>query len=44
MPDYLTAVHDGAFYGWTYSWYGEHVDLRVQPPRPNLVARAPVPD
>jgi len=44
VPDYLTAVHDGAFYGWPYSWYGEHVDIRVQPPRPDLVARARVPD
>jgi len=44
VPDYLTAVHDGAFYGWPYSWYGDHVDARVQPPRPDLVARARVPD
>lgn len=44
VPDYLTAVHDGAFYGWPYSWYGGHIDSRVQPPRPDLVARARVPD
>jgi glucose/arabinose dehydrogenase len=44
VPDYLTAVDEGAFYGWPYSWYGGHVDERVQPPRPDLVARARVPD
>ena len=44
VPDYLTAVRDGGFYGWPYSWYGSHVDTRVQPPRPDLVARAIVPD
>ncbi|MEO6279752.1 sorbosone dehydrogenase family protein [Roseateles sp.] len=44
VPDYLTAVHDGAFYGWPYSWYGPHVDERVKPPRPDLVARALAPD
>ena len=44
VPDYMTAVHDGAFYGWPYSWYGQHVDERVQPPRPDLVASATVPD
>ena len=44
VPDYLTAVHDGAFYGWPYSYYGAHVDERVQPPRPDLVAAARVPD
>lgn len=44
VPDYLTAVHDGAFYGWPYSYYGAHVDERVSPPRPDLVARAQVPD
>ena len=44
VPDYLTALHDGAFYGWPYSYYGSHVDARVQPPRPDLVARAVVPD
>ena len=44
VPDYLTSVRDGGFYGWPYSWYGSHVDSRVQPPRPDLVARALVPD
>ena len=44
VPDYLTAVREGAFYGWPYSYYGQHVDTRVQPPRPDLVARAVVPD
>ena len=44
VPDYMTAVHDGAFYGWPYSWYGQHVDERVLPPRPDLVASATVPD
>jgi glucose/arabinose dehydrogenase len=44
VPDYLTSVVDGAFYGWPYSYYGTHVDTRVQPARPDLVARARVPD
>ena len=44
VPDYLTAVQDGGFYGWPYSWFGSHVDTRVQPQRPDLVARAIVPD
>jgi glucose/arabinose dehydrogenase len=44
VPDYLTSVVDGAFYGWPYSYFGAHVDARVQPPRPDLVARAVVPD
>ena len=44
VPDYLTAVRDGAFYGWPYSYYGGHVDERVKPPRPDLVASAIVPD
>jgi glucose/arabinose dehydrogenase len=44
VPDYLTSVIDGAFYGWPYSWYGANVDARVSPPRPDLVARARVPD
>jgi glucose/arabinose dehydrogenase len=44
VPDYMTAVKDGAFYGWPYSYYGQHVDLRVKPPRPDLVARAIAPD
>jgi glucose/arabinose dehydrogenase len=44
VPDYLTAVRDGGFYGWPYSYYGQHVDRRVQPQRPDLVANALVPD
>jgi glucose/arabinose dehydrogenase len=44
VPDYLTSVKDGAFYGWPYSYYGQHVDGRVQPQRPELVAKAVVPD
>ena len=40
VPDYMTAVVDGGFYGWPYSYYGQHVDSRVTPPRPDLVARA----
>ncbi len=44
VPDYLTSVRDGAFYGWPYSYYGRNVDERVQPPRPDLVATAVVPD
>ncbi|MDQ2665785.1 MAG: sorbosone dehydrogenase family protein [Gemmatimonadota bacterium] len=44
VPDYMTAVHDGGFYGWPYSYYGQHVDDRVNAQRPDLVARAIVPD
>lgn len=44
VPDYMTSVRDGGFYGWPYSYYGQHVDKRVKPPRPDLVARAIVPD
>jgi glucose/arabinose dehydrogenase len=44
VPDYMTAVGDGAFYGWPYSYYGQHLDDRVDPPRPDLVASAVVPD
>jgi glucose/arabinose dehydrogenase len=44
VPDYMTHVQDGAFYGWPYSYYGQHVDARAQPPRPDLVARAIAPD
>ena len=44
VPDYMTAVKDGAFYGWPYSYFGAHVDRRVKPQRPDLVARAIVPD
>ena len=44
VPDYLTSVKDGAFYGWPYSYYGQHVDTRVKPQKPELVARAVKPD
>jgi glucose/arabinose dehydrogenase len=44
VPDYLTSVVDGGFYGWPYSYYGQHVDARVKPPRPDLVAKSIVPD
>jgi glucose/arabinose dehydrogenase len=40
----MTSVKDGAFYGWPYSYFGQHVDVRVKPPRPDLVARAIAPD
>ena len=44
VPDYMTSVKDGAFYGWPYSYFGQHVDARVKPPRPELVATAVAPD
>jgi glucose/arabinose dehydrogenase len=44
VPDYLTSVRDGAFYGWPYSYWGNHLDPRVEPKRPDLVARAVRPD
>jgi glucose/arabinose dehydrogenase len=44
VPDYMTSVRDGAFYGWPYSYYGQHVDTRPAPPRPDLVASAIAPD
>jgi glucose/arabinose dehydrogenase len=44
VPDYMTSVRDGGFYGWPYSYFGGHVDRRVKPPRPDLVATAIVPD
>jgi glucose/arabinose dehydrogenase len=44
VPDYMTRVRDGGFYGWPYSYFGQHVDRRVRPQRPDLVARAIVPD
>ncbi|MGH6911424.1 MAG: PQQ-dependent sugar dehydrogenase, partial [Phenylobacterium sp.] len=43
-PDFLTSVKDGAFYGWPYSYYGQHVDERAKPARPDLVAKAISPD
>ena len=44
VPDFMTAVKENGFYGWPYSYYGQHVDTRVEPPRPDLVAAAIVPD
>ena len=44
VPDYLTSVRDGGFYGWPYSYYGQHLDPRVEPQRPDLVAKAIPPD
>ena len=44
VPDYLTSVKDGAFYGWPWSYWGRHVDERVKPQRPDMVAKAVPPD
>jgi len=44
VPDYLTSVKEGGFYGWPYSYYGQHVDSRVKEQRPDLVAKAIKPD
>ena len=44
VPDYMTSVKDGGFYGWPYSYFGGHVDARVTPQRPDLVAKAIAPD
>jgi glucose/arabinose dehydrogenase len=44
VPDYMTAVRDGAFYGWPYSYFGPHVDTRVKPQNPGMVAKAIAPD
>ena len=44
VPDYLTSVSDGSFFGWPYSYFGQHLDERVQPQRPDLVAKAIMPD
>jgi glucose/arabinose dehydrogenase len=44
VPDYLTSVQEGGFYGWPYSYFGQNVDRRAQPQRPDLVAKAIVPD
>ncbi|WP_454833357.1 PQQ-dependent sugar dehydrogenase [Pseudomonas veronii] len=44
VPDYITSVQDGAFYGWPFSYYGQHVDVRVTPQKPDLVAKAIAPD
>ena len=44
VPDYMTSVQEGGFYGWPWSYFGQHVDERVEPQRPELVAKAIVPD
>ncbi len=44
VPDYLTSVQEGGFYGWPYSYYGQHIDIRVMPQRPDLVKTAITPD
>jgi glucose/arabinose dehydrogenase len=44
VPDYMTSVKDGGFYGWPYSYYGQNIDIRPKPPRPDLVAKAIAPD
>jgi glucose/arabinose dehydrogenase len=44
VPDYMTSVRDGGFYGWPFSYYGQHVDERVKEQQPALVSRAIVPD
>ena len=44
VPDYLTSVQEGGFYGWPWSYYGNHVDERVHPPRPEMVQKAIKPD
>ncbi len=44
VPDYMTSVKDGGFYGWPYSYFGQHIDERVEPQRPELVAKAIIPD
>ena len=44
VPDYLTSVQENRFYGWPYSYWGQHVDIRVQPQKPDLVAKAIAPD
>ncbi|KQP21974.1 sorbosone dehydrogenase family protein [Pseudorhodoferax sp. Leaf267] len=44
VPDYMTSVQDGGFYGWPWSYYGQHVDERVKPPMPDMVAKAIKPD
>ncbi|XID74992.1 PQQ-dependent sugar dehydrogenase [Alkanindiges sp. WGS2144] len=44
VPDYMTSVQDGGFYGWPYSYYGQHVDERIKPQNPAMVAKALKPD
>jgi glucose/arabinose dehydrogenase len=44
VPDYMTSIRPGGFYGWPWSYYGQTVDTRVKPPRPDMVAKAIRPD
>ena len=44
VPDYMTSIQENDFYGWPYSYYGSHVDTRVKPQRPDMVAKAIKPD
>ena len=44
VPDFLTRVRDGDFYGWPWSYWGQHLDARVKPQRPDMVAKAKAPD
>jgi glucose/arabinose dehydrogenase len=44
VPDYMTSVQDGGFYGWPYSYWGQHVEPRIEPQNPDLVAKAIMPD
>ena len=44
VPDFLTSVREGGFYGWPYSYYGQHLDTRIEPQKPELVQKAIVPD
>jgi len=44
VPDYMTSVKDGPFYGWPYSYFGQNLDVRIPPPNPELVANALKPD
>ncbi|RRV14987.1 PQQ-dependent sugar dehydrogenase [Pseudomonas saudiphocaensis] len=44
VPDYLTSVQEGGFYGWPYSYWGKNVDDRVRPQDPDKVAAAITPD
>ena len=44
VPDYMTSVKDGGFYGWPYSYFGQNVDTRIEPAKPDLVAKAIAPD
>jgi glucose/arabinose dehydrogenase len=43
-PDYMTSVKEGGFYGWPYSYWGQHVDSRIKPQQPDMVAKAIMPD